>query len=83
MRWTGRNRQAGRGRIALFIVLFAVAIPWYWRAAGFSPDARTWGMPTWFVVSVAGSFAISLVAAWQLRSPWPAEHPVAKGHREP
>ncbi len=78
-------QHAGRrwSRMMVFLLLFAVAIPWYWRWLGLSPGARTWGMPTWFVVAVAGSFAISVAAAWQLSTPWATEAAAAKDKREP
>jgi hypothetical protein len=83
MAWMTRNRDSGLFRFALFFILFAVAIPWYWSWFGWSPDARLWGMPTWFVVAVVGSFAISALTAWQLRKPWEAELAAAKESPEP
>ena len=53
---------------ATYIVLFAIAIPWYW------PE-REWpvvlGMPVWAAVSVGTSLVISIFTAWLLLFHWP------------
>jgi hypothetical protein len=81
---SGTNKRVG-AQLLLFVMLFAVAIPWYWEVAGFEPGGRTAGLPNWFVVAVLASAAISLAAAWQLRRPWPGEEqpPISKERRQP
>jgi hypothetical protein len=54
----------------LFVGLFLIAVPWYWRWLPISPRAIWWGVPAWFAVAVGGSFIISLTTAWYLRLPW-------------
>ena len=72
----------GWAQVTLFVMLFALAIPWYWRAAGLSPTGRTAGVPNWFLVAVLGSAAISTAAAWQFhRSPWDQDRPQSKETR--
>ena len=55
---------------AVYAVLFAASIPWYWPA-----DAAeiTLGLPTWAAVSVLGSAAISSFTAWLFITRWPKE----------
>ncbi len=68
-------RKVGRvlASILAFGTLFGVAVPWYWSAAGLPEDRLMIGVPLWFFVAVSGSVLISLLAAWILRTPWPAE----------
>ena len=60
-------------RISIFAALFAVAIPWYWRWFPELAEYLVVGLPTWFVVAVVGSLAISIYTAWNFRKPWPME----------
>jgi hypothetical protein len=53
-----------------FLLLLAVAVPWYWPR----DDPSIWfGVPRWVVVAVGASAATSLLTAWLLRRPWPDE----------
>jgi hypothetical protein len=61
-------------RLLLFIVLFLIAVPWYWRVLGWSSTSIVVGVPVWFAVAVMGSITVSALAAWFLRTPWPAEN---------
>lgn len=55
---------------AVYTVLVAIAIPWYWPAE----DVRMlFGFPLWVVVSVAGSAAISCYTAWLFACRWPED----------
>ena len=56
-----------------FVLLFAIAIPWYWR---FFPNIATrivGGVPCWVLVSLLGSLAISTFTAWTLYTRWPMD----------
>ena len=55
---------------AVYAVLFAISIPWYWPA---DASGITLGMPTWAAVSVLGSAAISSFTAWLFITRWPEE----------
>ncbi len=60
-------------RICLtYVVLFALAIPWYWV---WLPDAirLVLGMPLWACGALGGSALISCYTAWLLSFPWAAE----------
>jgi len=57
----------------IYAVLFAVAVPWYWKYLTVAPDRLVWGMPIWVASSIAGSAAISLFTAGLLCRPWPQE----------
>ena len=64
-----------RWRIWLvYAVLFAFAVPWYWGLLPHSTAVRlVYGAPLWAVVSVLGSFLISLFTAALLYQPWEGE----------
>lgn len=56
--------------IGVFALLFAIAIPWYWR---FLPELAiriVMGVPFWVLVSLIGSVAISSFTAWTFYSSW-------------
>ena len=56
----------------VFAILFALAVPWYWTRS--EPDPTLWwGIPAWFIVAVAVSFVISLLASFAFSLPWPEE----------
>ena len=54
------------GRAAVYLVLLAIGIPWYWPA-----DDRSvvLGAPGWVVAAVATGFFASLFTAWCLSRP--------------
>lgn len=66
----GANGLSVARRVASFVVLFAIAIPWYWQWLGSVAYRQVFGTPLWFVVAVAASLAISMNAAWQFGH-WP------------
>ena len=70
MTQTGAKSLSVASRVASFVVLFAIAIPWYWRWLGGVGHRQVFGMPIWFAVAVAASAAISVNAAWQFGR-WP------------
>ena len=53
-----------------YVVLFVVAVPWYWGEGGSKPVL---GMPLWAVVSVGVSFMISCLTAWAAFRTWPSD----------
>ena len=53
-----------------FVLLFIVAVPWYWGEGGAKPVL---GMPLWAVVSVGVSFLISCLTAWAAFRTWPSD----------
>ena len=53
-----------------YVVLFVVAVPWYWGEGGSKPVL---GMPLWAVVSVGVSFLISCLTAWAAFRTWPSD----------
>jgi hypothetical protein len=55
---------------AVYAVLFAVSIPWYWPQ---EVGPLLLGMPLWAAVSVLGSALISAYTAWLLVKRWPDE----------
>ena len=47
--------------LAVYLVLFALVIPWYWPAA----DSRhVFGIPLWALVTLAAVFLTSVFTAW-------------------
>lgn len=57
---------------ALFIGLFLFAIPWWWQFLPDLGDRVVVGAPLWFITSVAGSLAVSIVTAYFLSRAWQA-----------
>ena len=61
-------------RIGLvYLVLFAVAVPWYWRFMPTTAMTICLGMPLWVIFSIAASFLISLVTAGLICCRWPED----------
>ena len=56
-----------------YLVLFSVAVPWYWQFLPIADDALVLGMPAWAFGATIGSLSISLFSAWILSSRWPCE----------
>lgn len=52
----------------IYAVLFSIAVPWYWPS---NPITTTFGLPTWVVVTLVSSVAISGYTAWLLLFRWP------------
>ena len=53
-----------------YLVLLALAIPWYWPAG----STAIWlGLPAWVVVALAASVAASALTAAILLCPWHGE----------
>ena len=64
----------GPRRILLaYLVLFSVAIPWYWQFLPIADDALVLGMPVWAFGATISSLSISLYSAWLLLRRWPCE----------
>lgn len=59
----------------VYLILFAIAIPWYWNLPSLPIDAKSiwFGFPAWVVVSVAGSFLISCFSAILWTCFWPED----------
>lgn len=57
-----KPRGVPRARlIAIYLVLFALVLPWYWPAG----DTRhVLGFPVWALVTLAAVFATSAFTAW-------------------
>ena len=53
-----------------YVLLFVVAVPWYWGEGGSKPVL---GMPLWAVVSIGVSFLISCLTAWAALRTWPSD----------
>ena len=62
----------------IYLLLFAIAIPWYWRFIPINEQTLWLGVPPWFFTAMLGSLAISLFTAWQLRKSWPVEQQEAE-----
>ena len=46
---------------AVYAMLFAVAVPWYWP----KDDTTVWlGMPAWVTVAILTSLVISIFTSW-------------------
>jgi len=59
-----------------YVLLFVVAVPWYWGEGGSKPVL---GMPLWAVVSVGISFLISCLTAWAAFRTWPSDNEDEEG----
>ncbi len=59
--------------LLVYLLLFGVAVPWYWQFLPIAHDALVMGMPAWAFAATLGSLAISLFSAWILMRPWPCE----------
>ncbi len=57
---------------AVFILLFTIAIPWWWRWLPNLGNQTLLGAPIWFVTAVVGSFLISAVTVKCLAIAWDA-----------
>ena len=64
------QRPARRRVAAVYLVLLALGIPWYWPALDRS---MLFGVPAWVVVAVAVSVVASIFTAWVYSRPWPGE----------
>ena len=58
------------GLALTYVLLFVVAVPWYWGEGGSKPVL---GMPLWAVVSIGVSFLISCLTAWAAFRTWPSD----------
>ena len=54
-----------------FVILFILAVPWYWGEGGDKP--LIFGMPLWVGVSTFSSFLISCLTAWVAFRIWPSD----------
>lgn len=59
--------------LLLYALLFLLSVPWYWRLYPELAQRMLLGIPLWVVVSVVGSFCISVQTARVLSRPWPEE----------
>ena len=67
----GQSFRRGR-TAALFVLLFVIAIPWWWQFAPTIGERVTLGAPLWFITSIAGSIVVSAVSARYLALAWAA-----------
>lgn len=67
--WLMRPRRI----LVVYLLLFAVAVPWYWQFLPIADDRFLLGMPVWACGAVAGSLLISLFSCWTLLRRWPCE----------
>jgi len=64
----------GPRRILLgYLILFGIAVPWYWQFLPIADDALLLGMPVWAFGAVVASLFISLYSSWILYRRWPCE----------
>ena len=54
-----------------FVILFILAVPWYWGEGGDKP--LIFGMALWVGVSTFSSFLISCLTAWVAFRIWPSD----------
>ena len=59
--------------LLVYVLLFLVAVPWYWQFIPWASDRLALGIPCWVFVSVLGSACVSVHTALVLRRPWPDE----------
>lgn len=64
---------------AIFIVLLAAAVPWYWPADATGLYA---GFPGWVLAAIAVTAISAVLAAIALQKPWPEEERRAAKDRE-
>ena len=53
-----------------FVLLFTVAIPWWWQFVPQLGERVILGAPVWFLSAVVGSFITSIVTARSLQRAW-------------
>ncbi len=64
----------GSRRILLvYLLLFGLAVPWYWQFLPIAVDTLILGMPVWAFGAIASSLLLSLFSAWVLARQWPCE----------
>ena len=59
--------------VVTYLILFAIAIPWYWQWFGSAAIQPVFGLPRWVLVSILGSVGISVLTAWLIYKHWPEE----------
>ncbi|MBL68256.1 MAG: hypothetical protein CMO74_07375 [Verrucomicrobiales bacterium] len=59
--------------VVTYLILFAIAIPWYWQWFGAAATQPVLGLPRWVLVSILGSVGISLLTAWLILKHWPED----------
>jgi len=59
--------------VVTYLLLFAIAIPWYWTWFGDAATQPLLGLPRWVTVSILASACISLLTAWRILKHWPEE----------
>ena len=57
----------------VYIMLFLVAIPWYWQWMPRVASLVVGGFPVWVLVSILGSAGVSFWTVATLAKPWPHE----------
>jgi len=67
--------------VVCFVLLFAVAIPWWWQFAPETGNQLVLGAPLWFVTSIVGSLVISIVTAVLLVVAWNSVDSEEDDHR--
>jgi len=73
----------GPRRILLaYLVLFGLAVPWYWQFLPLPKDGLLFGMPVWAFGATVGSLAISLFSSWILLRRWPCEESQDAGAKD-
>jgi len=67
----------------IYLVLFIVAVPWYWWMLPVSGMSVWLGMPLWVVVSLAVSAIVSTFTAALLCRRWPDEQDAERQETHP
>ena len=57
----------------IYLLLFGLAVPWYWQFIPGSSSTLIMGMPLWVIAAIVGSAAISAFTAALLSRAWPDE----------
>ena len=72
-----KSSQLSWLRVFSFVILFILAVPWYWGEGGDKP--LIFGMPLWVGVSTFISFLISCLTAWVAFRIWPSDSDESEG----
>ena len=72
-----KSSQLSWLRVFSFVLLFILAVPWYWGEGGDKP--LIFGMPLWVGVSTFISFLISCLTALVAFRIWPSDSDESEG----
>ena len=59
--------------LTVYLLLFGIAIPWYWQFLPIPNNGLLFGMPIWAFGSTLASLLISLFSGWILLGRWECE----------